>query len=83
MSLVRILEITPSSGNFHFAGPERQTWLEVDWFRDDNPEAPQFGTPEGQAAITEFIKAKRYFKPGRAYLVLHPEHSFTIGYSAP
>lgn len=42
-----------------------------------------FDTREGRARITDFIKQKRYYDPRKAYLILHPEHPFTIGYSAP
>lgn len=84
--LVRVFEIPPPTGNSHFGGGERQIFVEVDWFRDDpNPviEVPSFDTVEGREAITNFIRGKKYFDPNKAYLVLHPEHPFTIGYSAP
>lgn len=85
--LVRVLEIPPPSGKPHFGGAEPQTFMEVDWFRDDPTpglfEKPDFATPEGKAAITETIKRKRYYSDGKSFLVLHPEHPFTINYSAP
>lgn len=81
--VVRVLEIPPSSGQFHFNGPEAQTWIEVDWFRDDpQPGSLDWSTPGGRAGATEFIKAHRYFDPKKAYLVLHPQHPFLIGYDA-
>lgn len=84
--LVRVFEIPAPTGHFHFGGGEPQAFLEVDWFRDDpiaGINVPSFATSDGRAQITAFIKAKRYFSPAKAYLVLHPEHPFTIGYSAP
>ena len=84
--LIRVFEIPPPTGNFHFGGGEHQSFVEVDWFRDDplaGVDVPSFATEEGRALVADFIKAKRYFSPDKAYLVLHPEHSFTIGYKAP
>ena len=87
MPLIRVLEIAPPTGNFHFGGGEPQTFVEVDWFRDDQEipggEDYTMATEKGRANIAEFIKKKSYFKPAKAYLVLHEVHSFTIGYSAP
>jgi hypothetical protein len=84
--LVRVLEIPKSSGRFHFDGGEGQTFIEVDWFRDDRSpgdDRPDYSTTDGRQRIEEFIRAKRYFSEKKAYLVLHPVHPFTIGYSAP
>lgn len=80
--LVRVLEIPPPTGKFHFAGGEPQIFIEVDWFRDDPSlsEKPDFATAEGRQQISDFVKAKRYFSPGKAYLVLHPIYPFTINY---
>lgn len=78
--LIRVLEIPPSSGNFHFGGAEPQVFREVDWFRD---ESGMMSTEEGRGQIADFVKRKNYFNPAKAYLVLHQEHTFTIGYSAP
>ena len=85
MSLIRVIEIPESTGNFHFSGGERQAFVEVDWFRDENPltEELMMNSEEGRDQIAEFIKAKWYFNPSKAYLILHESHSFTIGYSAP
>lgn len=85
MSLVRIFEIPAPTGKFHFGGGEPQAFVEVDWFRDDPQPylTSDFATIEGRAEIEKFIRAKRYFRPDAAYLVLHQAHSFTIGYSAP
>jgi len=77
---IRILEIPPSSGNFHFSGGEPQPFIEVDWFRDEDG---MMNDDEGRDQITKFIKGKNYFDPNKAYLVLHQAHTFTIGYSAP
>jgi len=78
--LIRVLEIPSSSGNFHFSVAEKQTFLEVDWFRD---ETGMMSTEEGRNQIADFIRRKQYFRYDRAYLVLHQNHTFTIGYSAP
>jgi hypothetical protein len=79
--LIRVLEIPPPSGNFHFGGGERQAFTEVDWFRDDVHDMME--TAKGRDAIADFIKGKRYFDVAKAYLVLHERHTFTIGYRAP
>jgi hypothetical protein len=86
--LVRVFEIPPPTGTFHFSSGEPQSFIEVDWFRDDpsplSPERPPlFTTEEGRAQVRRFIEAKRYFDPAKAYLVLHPTHPFTMGYAAP
>lgn len=85
--LVRVLEIPAPSGNFHFCGGELQTFVEVDWFRDEQPMEPDspgmMESEEGRAQIADFVRGKRYFDPAKAYLILHPGHSFTINYSAP
>lgn len=78
--LIRVLEIPASSGNFNFSGAEKQTFLEVDWFLD---ERGMMSTEEGRNQIADFIKRKPYFSSNKAYLVLHQNHTFTIGYSAP
>lgn len=83
MSLIRVLEIPPPSGSYHFGGGELQTFTEVDWFRDDIEDYPTMATEKGREQIKEFIMAKRYFNSKKAYLVLHQKHSFTIGYRAP
>lgn len=78
--LIRVLEIPASSGSFHFSGAEKQTFLEVDWLRD---ETGIMDTKEGRNQIADFIRKKSYFNSNKAYLVLHQNHTFTIGYSAP
>jgi len=85
MTLIRVIEIAPSSGDFYFGGGNPQVWIEVDWFREDNPppDWPTIDTVEGRVELKKFIKAKNYFDSSKAYLVLHQEHTFTIGYSAP
>ncbi len=86
MTLIRVLEIAPKTGNFHFDGGEPQTFIEVDWFRDD-PSPPNeqsmMPTEEGRKQITKFIRGKKYYDPNKAYLILHQEHTFTLNYSAP
>ena len=42
-----------------------------------------FTEGNGGDVIADFVKGKRYYDPTKAYLVLHPGHSFTINYSAP
>lgn len=87
--LVRVFEIPPPSGKFHFGGGEMTHFAEVDWFRDDprdfepDRHTSLFHTEQGRKTIEEFIRHKHYFDPTKAYLVLHPTHSFTIGYKAP
>ncbi len=87
MMLIRVLEIAEPTGNFHFGSGEPQTFMEVDWFRDEQPMEPDspgmMETEEGRAQIADFVKGKRYYDPAKSYLVLHPGHSFTINYSAP
>lgn len=81
MSLIRVFEMPPSfSGDYCFGGGISTTFLMVDWFRDDRG---MMAGETGRSEIAEFIKGKRYFKADRAYLVLHREHTFTIGYGAP
>jgi hypothetical protein len=77
--LIRVLEIPKPTGNFHFRGGEPQTFVEVDWFRDDVYPL----TAETRQMYEDDLRKKRYFKEDRAYLVLHPTHTFTIGYDAP
>ncbi len=84
MPLVRVLEITSPSGKFHFDGGEPQTFVEVDWFRDEQPDDPDWmQTEEGRTEIANFVKNKRYFDSTKAYLILHQDYSFTINYHAP
>ena len=78
--LIRVLEIPASSGNFHFTGGEPQWFIEVDWFREIRG---MMESEDGRIQIADFIKRKPYFSKSKAYLVLHPSHTFTIGYEAP
>lgn len=80
--LIRVFEIPPPTGNFHFSGGERQSFVEVDWFRSDGGHPVDMSKQEGRDLVEENVRQKRYFKPDRAYLVLHPVHSFTINYRA-
>lgn len=77
--LIRVLEIPKSNGKFCFGGGNPQTWIEVDWFRDNNR---MMETESGREEIEKFIKHKNYFNPEKSYLVLHQNHTFTIGYFA-
>ncbi len=85
--LVRVLEIPPPTGNFHFSCGEPQAFVEVDWFRSEQTLEPDqsdmMETEKGRVLITEMVKSKLYFDPTKAYLILHPSYSFTINYSAP
>ncbi len=81
MALIRVLEMPRGDGNFRFGAGAPQTFVEVDWFRDDI--GPSMATFEGRADIEVFIRKKNYFKAHTPYLVLHQDASFTIGYSAP
>lgn len=85
--LVRVFEMPTFSGGFRFGGGKPETFIEVDWFRDDPPISPEFAGPsfattEGRAQIADFIRAKNYFRLGKSYLVLHPQHPFTVDYEA-
>lgn len=81
MSLIRVFEMPAEfPRGYCFGGGNPTSFQMVDWFRDD------LGMMEGESGrseLAEFIRGKRYFKPDRAYLVLHERHSFTINYSAP
>ena len=86
--LIRVLEIPPSTGNFHFGGGEIQPFIEVDWFRDEghpdhDADFEMMTIQEGRTAVEEMIRRKKYFSPDKAYLVLAQQNTFTIGYSAP
>ena len=78
--LIRVLEIAPCSGKFCHGGGVPTPFIEVDWFRDEDG---MMAEEEGRKQIADFVKGKKYFDPGKAYLVLHQGHSFTINYSAP
>ncbi len=86
--LIRVLEIPAPTGNFHFGGGEPQTFIEVDWFQDDtgpDPEGPtlhDYPLEEFQSLIIEHVKMKNYYQEGKAYLILHPDRTFTINYDA-
>lgn len=83
--LYRILELPDFAPGFRFGGNVTATCKDLDWFRDDPrpDDMPEDGTPEWRAFVEKFIRAKKYFHPDRAYLVLHPIHPFTINYTAP
>lgn len=83
--LIRVLELPDFAPGFRFGGQVTATFKDLDWFRDEPrpDDMPEIGTLEWRAYVEKFVRAKRYFDPERAYLVLHPEHSFTINYTAP
>lgn len=72
--LIRVFEI-PSPK--YTDGVEPYAFVEVDWFQDA---IGLCNTVDGRHRLREFIENKAYFDPEKAYLVLHPMHSFTIGY---
>ena len=75
--LVRVFEIPEPSGNRHFGGGEAQSFIEVDWFRDDEG---MMLTDLGRSQMRKFVSEKRYFDSTKAYLILHPIYPTTIGY---
>jgi len=82
--LVRILEMPPAfPRGFHFGSGQPVVFLEVDWFHlpAGHEGEPDIATAEGQAELTQVLRGKIYWKPDRAYLVLHPTHPFTINYT--
>lgn len=81
MALIRVLEIPRGDGNFRFGGGAPQTFVEVDWFRDDS--GPSMNAADGREEIEAFIRKKNYFSAAKAYLILHQAASFTINYKAP
>jgi hypothetical protein len=78
MSLIRVLEIPRHSGQAILGAPEPQTWLELDWFHDDQTEG--ISREVWQATIVAFLSKKRYFQNAGPLLVLGERWSFTIGY---
>ena len=86
--LIRVFEIPPPDGQHCFGGGKPVTFVEVDWFHDalealpsvENREALSITRPEGHEFLADFIRGKTYFDARKAYLVLHPSVSFTIGY---
>lgn len=79
--LIRVFIIPNDlSVGYLFSGGTPHTFVQVDWFRDDNGWSK---TPAGRAELKQFIKTKRYYVEGLSYLVLHPTHPFTIGCEAP
>lgn len=89
--LIRVFEMPVSlrTERYLHQGGVAQTFIQVDWFDDSPPDDglskrfPVVGTAEWQDALSAFIRGKRYYRPDRSFLVLHPEHSFTINYEAP
>lgn len=77
---IRVFVIPEFTGTFHFHEPEACIFWEIDWF-DDTTDL--VSTPEGMEKLKGFIKSKSWFDENRAYLVLHPTHTFTIGYKEP
>lgn len=81
MSTVHVFEIPEIDKSFPllFAGGIPVEFKLVDWFQDPSG---MLETETGRADLEKFIRNKRYFKPGQAYLVLDTSHTFTIGYHA-
>ncbi len=91
--LIRVFEVPPPDGQYCFGG-KPTVFVEVDWFRDSMAFAAWFReedadpldysitTERGRKFLTGYIARKNYYRHGRAYLVLHAQVSFTIGYKA-
>lgn len=60
--LIRVLEIPKSSGGDCFMGGNPQTWVEVDWFRDDSFPL----TPDTIGEYESHVKQRRYYDPSKA-----------------
>ena len=76
MSLIRVFEIPKPNRKYCFGAGVPQSFVNVDWFRDDHDPL----TPDTVEEYKEFIKRKSYFSPHKSLLVLHPTCSFTMGY---
>jgi len=75
--LIRALKIAPTDGGFRFGDGQPQTFVEVDWFRDDDYPL----TLDTEMDYWRFLESKVY-NDGSPLLVLSPRHSFTINYEA-
>jgi len=66
----RVFEIplTFDSG-FRFGGPAVSQFMLVDWFYPAPPDCSDWND-EWRERLKEFVKEKRYLKPGRRYLIL-------------
>lgn len=73
--LVRVFEMPDRFSSDYCFSPNPQTFLMVDWFRDD-------ACPDDDE-LRKFIETKRYFSPSKSFLVLRETGTFTIGYRAP
>lgn len=77
MSLIRVFEIPAPIGKFVFGGSP-QTFVNVDWFRDDEMPA----TANWEHELRAFILGKRYNR-GQPLLVMAGDgRAFTINYEA-
>lgn len=77
MSLIRVFEIPPPIGEFVFGG-KPQSFLNVDWFRDDGI----YPTEDWEKTLREFVLGKRYNR-GQPLLVMAGDgRAFTINYEA-
>ena len=89
-TLIRVFEIPSPDERYCHGGGKPMNFQEVDWFHDisqsgTTDEANEEGSifyERGRENLTEFIKEKMYYDPDKAYLVLCPLFSFTIGYDA-
>ena len=85
-TLIRVFEIPQPDGHFRFGGENAFPFIELDSFHDSSQfvqlAVPSITTDEGVALLTASIRGKIYFDPAKAYLVLCPLRSFTIGYTA-
>jgi hypothetical protein len=88
MALIRVFRM-PTVYPRHYLNQEGApvVMVQVDWFRDDAGsnliEQPTPGTPEWVAALTKFIGYKKYYDKTMPFLIVHPEHTFTLNYTAP
>ena len=89
--LIRVFEIPPPDPRYCFGDGKLMPFREVDWFMDslvhpslqeDDLAKHSITTEPGRLFLTDFIRQKRYYRPGVPLLVLHPQVSFTIGYEA-
>lgn len=83
MQLIRVLEMPPWTAIPNYGSGMPRVFMEVDSFpvEDKGRYSPKL--LDGQRELAALLRTKIYWKPDRAYLILHPTHSFTINYTAP
>lgn len=81
--LVRVYEIPVETlTDYRFGKGHAVVFKEVDWFSAEVG-AGEFPSPnrdadEWERELRPFILLKRYCRPGRSYLVLHPKRCFVV-----